>query len=49
MNSDIEILQASYAKYKDKAGRKAQNLIQQIDGHKAFIELYEIAMKDNTQ
>lgn len=38
--SDVELLEIQYEKYKDKTGKKAQNLLIRIDGFKALAEIY---------
>lgn len=45
MKSDLEILEKSYTKYKDKTGNKARNLYMRIQSFKA---LYSIRDKLNS-
>ena len=42
--TDIEILQASYAKYKDKSGRQAKALKFRIDNLIAMNEIFKKAL-----
>lgn len=47
MQSDVELLEEKYAKYKDKNGKKARSLKMRIESFKAFEKLQmEVVSKE---